>query len=94
MTITWQQLGECWRTYYSTGGEELFFSPDIPGGAKGGAAGEKARVFKAKQMCARCVVRAECLDFAIDNDCVGIWGGMDTGERRKYARQRNNRFAS
>ena len=30
----------------------------------------------AKQMCARCPVREECLDWALENENHGIWGGL------------------
>ena len=29
---------------------------------------------EAKKLCDICVVRQSCLDFAIKNDCVGVWG--------------------
>ena len=39
----------------------------------------------AKLICGRCSVRSECLDFAIrTNQEHGIWGGMNTRERREY----------
>lgn len=37
----------------------------------------------AKQVCSRCEVRAECLDWALENDVRhGIWGGLSERERR------------
>lgn len=42
----------------------------------------------AKAICKSCVVRADCLDYAIDNEeKFGVWGGMNTEERTEYARQ-------
>ena len=39
---------------------------------------------KAKQICAGCPVRGECLAYAIDADEeFGIWGGMNRAERLK-----------
>jgi WhiB family redox-sensing transcriptional regulator len=36
----------------------------------------------AKAICSRCVVREECLDYALTgNERYGIWGGMTPGER-------------
>jgi WhiB family redox-sensing transcriptional regulator len=53
---------------------ELFF-PE-----KGGSTRE------AKRTCARCEVRAECLDAALANDeRFGIWGGNSERDRRKLA---------
>ena len=38
----------------------------------------------ARELCARCPVRQECLDFAMaDDDLVGIWGGTTAPERRQ-----------
>ena len=37
-------------------------------------------------MCAGCEVRAECLQFALDNDeRFGVWGGLSERERRPLA---------
>lgn len=39
---------------------------------------------EAKQICARCPVRAECLDGAIERgEKFGIWGGLTTQQRQK-----------
>lgn len=38
----------------------------------------------AKRICASCEVRAECLEYALENDeRFGIWGGLSERERRK-----------
>jgi len=44
-------------------------------------------VREAKKLCDICVVRQSCLDFAIENDCVGVWGGLTTVERRHEIRR-------
>ena len=37
----------------------------------------------AKALCARCLVRQECLDYAVANDITeGVWGGLSGQERR------------
>lgn len=37
-----------------------------------------------KELCAGCSVRAECLDYAVDNGIMfGVWGGLSEGERRR-----------
>ena len=39
---------------------------------------------EAKKVCRSCEVRAECLEFALENDeRFGIWGGMSERERRR-----------
>lgn len=41
----------------------------------------------AKQVCAMCPVRAECLQYALDRDeRFGIWGGKSERERRALKR--------
>jgi WhiB family redox-sensing transcriptional regulator len=40
----------------------------------------------AKAVCSRCLVRPECLAFAIDNDERGVWGGTSEAERRAMRR--------
>src|ERR1700751_522540 len=43
---------------------------------------------EAKKVCRSCEVRAECLEFALENDeRFGIWGGMSEGERRRLKKE-------
>ena len=43
---------------------------------------------EAKRICASCEVRAECLEFALQNDeRFGIWGGLSERERRRLKRR-------
>lgn len=49
------------------------------------ARGELTRY--AKEVCHGCIVRDECLEFAIDIK-HGIWGGLSERERRAVRRQR------
>jgi len=38
----------------------------------------------AKRVCLACPVKAECLQYALDNDeQFGVWGGLSSAERRK-----------
>lgn len=44
---------------------------------------------EAKEVCRGCVVRLECLEFALQNgEKFGIWGGLSERERRRIRRQR------
>ena len=44
---------------------------------------------EAKRVCRACVVREECLEYALDNgEKFGIWGGMSERERRRVRRER------
>ena len=45
----------------------------------------------AKQLCSRCPVKDECLNYAlIANEPFGIWGGMTTDERKRLKTRRAN----
>ncbi|MFM7062143.1 MAG: WhiB family transcriptional regulator [Actinomycetes bacterium] len=42
-----------------------------------------ARERQAKQICSACLVREECLDYALAvGEPHGVWGGMNENERR------------
>lgn len=59
----------------------LTADPEVFFPEKGGSTRE------AKRICALCTVRAECLEYALDNDeRFGIWGGLSERERRKLKR--------
>ncbi|BDZ51496.1 hypothetical protein GCM10025867_37370 [Frondihabitans sucicola] len=59
--------------------------PDRPRGVlprKGGSTRD------AKKICASCDVRAQCLEYALQNDeRFGIWGGLSERERRKLRKR-------
>ncbi len=44
----------------------------------------------AKRICTTCEVKAECLEYALQNDeRFGIWGGLSERERRRLRRSRS-----
>lgn len=44
---------------------------------------------EAKEVCRGCVVREDCLEYALENgEKFGIWGGMSERERRRLRRAR------
>jgi len=44
---------------------------------------------EAKEVCRGCVVRGQCLEYALVNgEKFGIWGGLSERERRRLRRQR------
>ena len=44
---------------------------------------------EAKEVCRGCVVKDECLEYALANgEKFGIWGGLSERERRKVRRSR------
>jgi WhiB family transcriptional regulator, redox-sensing transcriptional regulator len=42
-----------------------------------------------KRLCRRCPVREACLQYALDHEEVGIWGGTDDEQRAKILRERH-----
>jgi WhiB family transcriptional regulator, redox-sensing transcriptional regulator len=78
----WRSQGAC-----LTADPELFFPLSSMGPAL-------RQLTEAKKVCARCPVRAECLDFALSTHQVhGVWGGTSEDERRRLvaARTRGRR---
>jgi WhiB family redox-sensing transcriptional regulator len=76
-----------WQFDAACRGEDssLFFAPNYfeKRGEKEG------REAKAKALCARCPVRDECLEYAIQiRETHGIWGGLNVMERRQLLRER------
>lgn len=46
------------------------------------------QVTEAKSVCARCPVRGDCLDYAVDNALDhGVFGGLTDRERRQLVRR-------
>ena len=44
---------------------------------------------EAKSICAKCPVREQCLEWALEHDeRFGIWGGLSERERRKVKKER------
>lgn len=52
----------------TTGNPDRFFDEDDPS--------------EALALCGRCPVRAACLDYALDHEQHGVWGGTTPAERR------------
>lgn len=70
--VKWQELAAC--SGMDTG---LFFPEEAEGG----------QAQQAKAVCARCPVRLDCLQFALDNnEPAGIYGGLTRKERRRMCR--------
>ena len=44
---------------------------------------------EAKEVCQGCVVRVDCLEYALrNNEHFGVWGGLSGRERRRIRRER------
>jgi WhiB family transcriptional regulator, redox-sensing transcriptional regulator len=64
---------------------ELFF----PLGSTGRALDQTNR---AKTICAGCLVRVQCLEYAlVTNQDAGVWGGLTEDERRLLGRSRQRK---
>lgn len=74
--MNWRDRAACLRE-----DPELFF----PVGSTGTA---QLQAQRAKRVCAGCLVRPECLQWAIDTGIdQGVWGGMSEDERRSLKRR-------
>lgn len=50
---------------------------------------DKVGIRLAKEACAKCVVKPECLDAALENnERFGVWGGLSERERQNLKRKR------
>ena len=72
-------LDKTWQDYSNC----LGVDPDLFFPERGASTRE------AKEVCRGCVVREDCLEYALNNgEKFGIWGGMSERERRRIRRQR------
>lgn len=76
-TGSWWDLAAC-----RSADPESFFPVSSTGA-------DQLNVTRAKAMCARCPIRQQCLEYAIDShEAYGIWGGTSEEERRLIAARR------
>ncbi|MCX4744208.1 WhiB family transcriptional regulator [Kitasatospora sp. NBC_01287] len=81
----WQLRAACRETDTS-----VFFHPS---GERPPASAERDAA--AKEVCARCPVRAACLEFALaTREPYGVWGGMTAEERQAVLRSGRRREAA
>ncbi len=76
-----QPIAEMWQTKAACRGPQsaVFFPP--PHFER--KADRLEREIRAKEICADCVVRRECLEYSIKiSEPHGIWGGLNEAERR------------
>jgi WhiB family redox-sensing transcriptional regulator len=67
---------------------EVFF----PKVKRGNSVAMRSASRDAVAVCARCEVREPCLEYALQFEPLGIWGGMNEVEREVLRRQRNIRL--
>lgn len=85
MSGNWQDRAACLRA-----DPELFF----PVGER--ARSDLDKIQAAKAFCVSCLVKEQCLEYALEkHEDFGIWGGMTEGERKALKRraQQNRRRA-
>lgn len=74
-----EQEDQSWQLYANC----LGVDPDLFFPERGASTKE------AKSVCKGCVVREDCLEYALANgEKFGIWGGLSERERRRIRRQR------
>ena len=78
--VGWEERGACQQS-----DPELFF----PVATRGPALRQLA---KAKEVCERCPVQVQCLEYALQSgQSFGVWGGASEEERRLMRRRRLRR---
>jgi WhiB family redox-sensing transcriptional regulator len=76
ITADWRAAAACMNA-----DPDLFF-PISPSGRT------LAQIARAKAICAGCLVRRQCLEYAVDNGPIyGIWGGTTPQERDSVRRR-------
>ncbi|MBP2704368.1 WhiB family transcriptional regulator [Microbispora sp. RL4-1S] len=61
--------------------------PEVDGELFFAEKGDPVSSGAAKAICRGCLVIAECLAWALDNDETGVWGGTTETERRRMKRK-------
>lgn len=57
--------------------------------------GESDKSQRAKEICGRCPVQRQCLQYALDNtECWGVWGGLSYDDRKDLKRKLRSELAS
>ncbi|WP_433355535.1 WhiB family transcriptional regulator [Microtetraspora malaysiensis] len=83
-----------WADDAACKGEDLFifFGPG-EGEPRETAEQKERRVEQAKAICRQCSVMAECLEWHLEVSApqIGVAGGLDEDERRKYRRREGRR---
>lgn len=78
--FAWMRHGAC-----RTAPVEIFYWPTLPGDIDLDEPDYPDPA--ALAYCSRCQVAATCLDWALDNGEVGVWGGTSTFQRRALKRR-------
>jgi WhiB family transcriptional regulator, redox-sensing transcriptional regulator len=86
-SVATRSIGEAWQVRAACRGPQatVFFPP-----THAERKDEKlAREARAKEICSTCVVRGDCLEYAIRiREPHGIWGGLNEIERKQVMERR------
>ena len=74
----------------STTDPELFFPQEIEYNGRHAAGPKYINLSLAKEVCSNCPLTLQCLEYAVKNSEIGIWGG--TTESQREALRRANRI--
>ena len=83
--FSWQQHANC-----KTAPTDMFYPP--PEELKLTVAEMRERAAEARVICDECLVKRECLDYAIENETDGFWGGMTPRQRQKERGHKELKF--
>jgi len=72
----------CAETY-----PDAYFTEDVEGSDGKIVSSAYRHEADAKRVCISCPARLQCLEYALKNGEMGIWGGTTENERRKIRRQ-------
>lgn len=87
--MAWFELKTTERPACKGMGPELFVGPD----GRETRTYREVREHKAKMVCRGCPVVSECLEWALEHNEVGVWGGLTEDERRSLKRRRSRQSA-
>jgi len=81
---TWELYGDRYPDFWSEGTPVCALDPDtfFPEGYN-----SHHREKQATRFCAECPYKKECLQFALENDEWGVWGGTTRYERTQMRRK-------
>lgn len=54
----------------------------------------EVHIKEAKRICSGCPVKLECLQYAIETEQWGVWGGLTRGSRTRLARKQDKVLSS
>lgn len=76
--LDWHVDAACRKQPYMVRGDDIYYSSEF-------GRLQRESTARAKLICRGCLVKVECLNFALEHsENSGVWGGMTAEERRAY----------